>query len=410
MTAGRTKAVLLIIDGLGDLPIAELGGRTPLESAATPNLDALAGSGACGVVDPIETGEVPNTHTGTGVLMGVLAGQAAKLQRGPVEAAGAGRRLERGEVAVRANFATLRDSEGGPEVLDRRAGRICRDTDRLAASLSGIDLGDGNSGTLVATDQHRGVLILSGPGLDPAVSDTDPGDREVPAPLLPCRPLRPAATRTADKINRFLREARRRLEQHPVNVARRARGELPANGLLTRGAGGCCELQNLLGPLGIRGSMIAGCNTVRGLARLFGYDVVVDARFTADLQTDVAAKIAAARDALRDHEMVFLHFKAPDICAHDRQPRAKRDFLERIDRELAPLLQENLVVAVAADHTTDSNTGRHTADPVPVLIGRAPLDLAAPPVAFGEAACRRGNLGRLSSEAFLARTIEAMGY
>lgn len=408
--AGRTKAVLLIIDGLGDLPIAELGGRTPLEAAATPNLDMLAGSGCCGLVDLIEAGEIPNTHSGTGVLMGVLAGQAAKLGRGPVEAAGAGRRLQSGQIAVRANFATLRHGEGGPQVLDRRAGRISRATELLAASLSGIDLGDGNFGSLVSTDQHRGVLILSGPGLDPAISDTDPGDRQLPAPLPACEALRPEAARTADKINRFLREAQRRLEHHPVNAARRARGEPPANGLLTRGAGGCCELNNLLQPRGIRATMIAGCNTVRGLARLFNYDAVVDARFTADLQTDVAAKVAAARGALRDHEMVFLHFKAPDICAHDRQPLAKRDFLERIDRELAPLLHEDLLIAVAADHTTDSNTGRHTADPVPALIGRAPPDPAAPRIPFGESACRRGRMGRLSSEAFLARIIEAMGY
>lgn len=410
MKGERSKAALLIIDGLGDLPVPELGGRTPLEAADTPNLDTLAGAGCCGVLDPIDPGEVPNTHTGTSVLMGVLPGEAAKLSRGPVEAAGAGCRLAPGEIAVRANFATLQEAGGELVVTDRRAGRICVDTNSLAASLDGMQLGDGVSARLIATDQHRAVLVLCGPGLDPAVGDTDPGDHEIPARLRPCRALRAEATLTAEKIDHFLHQAHRQLQHHPVNEARKQRGELAANGLITRGAGSWCELNNLLEPRGIRTAMVAGCNTVRGLARLFGYDTVTDPRFTADLDTDVGAKMLAARAALRDHEMVFLHFKAPDICAHDRKPRAKRDFLERIDRELAVLLNQELLIAVAADHTTDSNTGRHTADPVPALIGRAPVDPDGPRIPFGETACRDGNLGRMGSEAFMAKIVEMMGH
>jgi len=96
---------LLIIDGLGDLPIPELGGKTPLEAADTPVLDRLAGEGLYGLVDPIIPGEIPNTHSGAGMLLGLLPEQADRLKRGPVEASGAGRVLKAGEVACRAAFA-----------------------------------------------------------------------------------------------------------------------------------------------------------------------------------------------------------------------------------------------------------------------------------------------------------------
>ena len=113
--------------------------------------------------------------------------------------------------------------------------------------------------------------------------------------------------------------------------------------------------------------------------------------------------------------MVFLHVKAPDICSHDRQPLAKRDFLQRLDAALAPLLETGIVIAIAADHTTNSNTGFHTADPVPALIwqpGSRQPDTSQTdvPVKFGEAACRQGNMERQLSNDFLMRVLRTMGY
>ena len=103
--------------------------------------------------------------------------------------------------------------------------------------LSDVDLGDSVHANLVATDQHRGVLVLSGPGLDASISDTDPGDGAMPAALKPCRPLSPEAELTARKIDRFINEAHRRLVDHPINIVRISDGKPPANGLITRGAG-----------------------------------------------------------------------------------------------------------------------------------------------------------------------------
>jgi 2,3-bisphosphoglycerate-independent phosphoglycerate mutase len=410
LTDSHHKCVLLIIDGLGDLPIPGLDGKTPLEAASTPVLDRLAAGGLYGLVDPIIPGEIPNTHSGAGMLLGLLPEQAGRLKRGPVEASGAGRVLLAGEIAVRANFATLEIRNDALWVTDRRAGRISSGTDELAALLTDVDLGDDVHANLVTTDQHRGVLVLSGPGLNASVSNTDPGDGAMPAALKLCEPMSPEAELTAGKINRFVDEAYRRLVDHPINIARISEGKPPANGLITRGAGARFSLDNILHAHGISAAVVSGCNTVRGLGRIFGFDTVSDPRFTAALDTDLEAKVAAVQSALRDHEMVYLHVKAPDICSHDLNPRAKRDFLQRLDQALAPLTEAGAIIAIAADHTTDSNSGFHTADPVPVLISQPGSEQTSSPVKFGEAACKQGNMPRQLSNEFLLKLIHTMGY
>jgi len=406
----RKKCVLLILDGLGDLPVSVLNGQTPLEAANTPVLDRLTGSGWYGLVDPIRPGEIPNTHSGCGALLGALPAQLSRLKRGPVEAAGAGLTLQPGEIAVRANFATLENQQDDLMVVDRRAGRISEDTAELAAFLKTVDLGDGVTARLQPTDQHRCVLVLSGPGLDPRISDTDPGDGAIPALLKPCLPLAGEAALTAEKINHFIAMAHHRLAGHPVNQERIKAGKLPANGVITRGAGVGFTLENMVRDRGINPAVVAGCNTVVGLSRILGFEVKTDPRFTAAANTDLLAKMEAAVAALENHDLVYVHIKAPDLFAHDHQPENKRDFLELCDEALEILEQAGVMIAVAADHSTDSNTGAHTADPVPALL----FDPSAAgsgnqaPVNFSEKACATGNMPRQSSHEFLLRLLDLM--
>ena len=193
MTRPRGKAVIVIPDGLGDLPVEGLGGLTPLEAARTPVMDSLAASGRFGLVDPIAPGVIPDTDSAVALLLGLPPGEVGRLKRGPVEAAGAGCALRKGDIAARANFATVEPRGDRLLVTDRRAGRITEGTADLAAALQDIDLGDDVRAQFRATDQHRGVLVLSGPGLHPSISDTDPGDARAPGDLLESRPLHPAA-------------------------------------------------------------------------------------------------------------------------------------------------------------------------------------------------------------------------
>lgn len=404
------KCIFLILDGLGDLPNPSLEGRTPLEAAKTPVLDSLAGSGLFGLVDPIGPGIVPNTHSGCGALLGVLPDNLSRLKRGPLEASGAGRILQEGEIAVRANFATLESRGGRLMICDRRAGRISERTEELAAVLKSVDLGDGVKAELEATDQHRCVLVLSGPGLNPAVSDTDPGDTDTPSSVNPCRPLVPEAGLTAAKINSFVEIAHERLAGHPVNLARVQAGDLPATGVLTRGAGAGFSPDNVLRRTGVEAAVVAGCNTVLGLSRTLGIETLTDARFTASANTDLLAKMDMALTALETHDLVYVHVKAPDLFAHDHQPENKRDFLELCDEAVGRLTQSGVLVALAADHSTDCNSGAHTADPVPALISDPGAAGSAAPhgVNFGESACSHGNMPRQNSHDLLLRLLERM--
>lgn len=408
----RRRGLLIILDGLGDRPVAAFGGRTPLEAASTPNLDQLVARGQCGLVDPGIPGVRASTHSGVGTLLGVDPTHLRHLARGPIEAAGIGLILGDGDIAARCNFATLEQRDGALQVLDRRAGRIDAGTEALASVLQNIDLGDGISASLHPATQHRAVLCLSGSGLSGAIGDTDPGERaKLPAPVIASQPLQAndaAALRTAEALNRFVAQAFERLDVHPVNKTRRASNKPPANGIISRQAGIATTMPSMLERLGVSTAMVAGECTLLGMAKLLNHTVFTDPRFTSHADTDLGAKVEAVRAALAKHDLVVLHIKGTDICSHDRDPEGKQRFLERIDGAIAPLLEEDIVIAVTGDHGTDSNTGVHIEDPVPSLLSvdGGERDACA---SFGESQSRAGGLGRILGTAFLSKLLQAMG-
>lgn len=406
----KTKGVLIVMDGLGDRPSAALNGQTPLEAAHTPHLNRIVAAGACGMMYPVAPGVPVGTQTGMGVLLGLARADLPQLTRGPVEAAGVGIDLKPGDVALRGNFATLAPQGDGFAILDRRAGRISAEAQTLAEALNGQDLGHGITVQFRASTQHRTVAVLSGPNLSAQISNTDPGASNNEEGLQPCRPCTPGdaeAEATAAAVNAFTRAAYNILDPHPINQARVARGLPPANGVLFRGAGRGVALRNLIRHLRLRAAVVTGEGTVVGLGRLFGFDVITSPAFTATPETDLDAKVAATRTALETHDLVFLHIKGTDVCAHDLQPAAKQHLIERIDAALAPLLDQGLVVGVTGDHTTDSATGRHTGDLVPTCLS-APHIRPDRTDTFGERTCMQGGLGHLSATAFLVSMLDLM--
>jgi 2,3-bisphosphoglycerate-independent phosphoglycerate mutase len=402
--------LLLFVDGLPDRPVRALGQRTPLAAAATPVLDRLAREGRTGVADPVAPGVTPDTASGSLALFGQ---PPRSLERGPVEAIGAGLELGPDDVALRGNFATL-DEEG--RIVDRRAGRIREGAAELAAALDRLPL-PGVSVDRVTVrvrpgTEHRFALVLSGRGLSSAIAGSDPGDGAPPGPPLTPRPLDPrheTASKTARVLALFEQEARRVLAEHPVNRERRKRGLPPANAVLTRGAGHVHRLLPLeYGGMPLRVACISGDRTVLGIAAALGADPVTAEAMTANLDTDLAAKFAAAAQALERHDLVVLHVKGADIASHDRRPDLKVAFVEAVDRQLGRLVEGRQVpfrVAVASDHATLSEAGHHAADPVPVLLwgGTVPADSAT---AFTEQAAAAGSLGRFPLQLLLARLFE----
>jgi 2,3-bisphosphoglycerate-independent phosphoglycerate mutase len=144
-----------------------------------------------------------------------------------------------------------------------------------------------------------------------------------------------------------------------------------------------------------------------GLAAMLGYTQITEPTFTALPGTDLETKVIRSKLALQEHDLVYLHIKGPDICSHDINPAAKRDLLEQIDDALAPLLSDDLVIGITGDHSTDSNTGRHTGDPVPSLV-RAPQGRVDHCQVFSELESSRGGMGRITSLGFLTSLLDMM--
>jgi 2,3-bisphosphoglycerate-independent phosphoglycerate mutase len=405
------KGLMIIIDGLGDRGIPGFGGMTPLEAAETPNLDRLAGAGQCGLIDPLASGMPVGTHTGISLLFGLPRRAALKLPRGPVEASGIGFSQKKEQaIYMRCNFATLKRNGEQFEILDRRAGRVSDGFDRLAAEAGQIDLGDGIYASLHPATQHRVVLKLSGEHLSANIGNTDPGNHYHRDGLIPCVALDrddPEAERTAAAVNRFTQHVHELFEQHPINQQRIADGLLPANGVLCRSPGKLPKLHTLLHHFKISAAVISGEETVLGLGQLFGYTLFRDPNFTAMPDTDLTKKVEAVRVALEDHDLVFLHIKGPDICSHELDPVGKRTMLSRIDDAIAPLLDDSLVIGITGDHSTDSNTGRHSGDPLPGLV-YAPQCRIDSCTVFGERSCANGGLGRINSSGFLLTLLDQM--
>lgn len=383
------KMLLIVCDGLSDRPVKQFDLKTPLQAARKPAMDAIARNGVSGVMDVIAPGVIPGSDTAHLALFGYDP-YKVYTGRGPIEAAGAGLQVSRGDVAFRCNFATV---DRSMKVTDRRAGRIRSGTDQLARALSGMKIEDVTV-LFKEGSEHRGALVLRGPGLDHRVSDVDPHDEVA---VLEARALAPEAEKTARVLNEFVRRSHQVLAEHEVNVGRRANGLSPANILLPRGAGSIRELEPLSERYGLRCAGVAGVTLVKGICRLVGMDVPDVAGATGGLDTDYKAKADSAMRLLETHDFVFVNVKAGDIAGHDGDFRMKVQVVENIDMMLGMMLgdlHEDVVVALTADHSTPVVVRDHSADPVPLAIsgGGTRVDGVRE---FDEVSVSTGALGRI---------------
>lgn len=384
------KILLVVLDGLGDRPIKDLGGKTPLEAAATENMDWFAANGASGLLDPIAPGVCPGSDTSHLALLGYDP-EAVYTGRGPFEAAGVGIDMKPGDVAFRANWATV---DLGWRVMDRRAGRIREGTDRVAASLN-LRIEDVDVLCREGTE-HRAALVFRGPGLDPRVTDTDPhADR---GRVLPSKALHPDAEKTARVLNEFQKRAHEIMVKHDVNKERVAASKPPVNMILTRGAGVFPHISMFGAKYELSAAAIAGVALIKGICRSIGLEVIDVPGATGGLDSDFAAKGRAAVEALGTRDFVFVSVKAPDLCGHDGKAMEKVEVLERIDRQifghLRGHLPPNALLAVTGDHATPCERKDHSGDPVPLLLfGESVLTDGAK--TFDEVSAMAGGLGRL---------------
>jgi 2,3-bisphosphoglycerate-independent phosphoglycerate mutase len=390
------KLLMVILDGLGDRPIRELGWKTPLQASRKEHIDAFAEHGINGLMDPIAPGVPAGSDTSHLALLGYDPYEVY-TGRGPFEAVGVGIQAKPGDIALRCNFSTV---DKGLIVRDRRAGRIRQGTVELAKALDGLEI-DSIRVLFRAGTEHRAALVLRGPGLSPKVSDPDPHD--VGHKVARAEPLAPEARTTATALNRFVEESHRILEEHPVNRERVKAGLPPANIVLPRGAGEFPHLEPLERAWGLRAACIAGVTLVKGICRAVGMEILEVKGATGGLDTDMMAKAHAAVGALDHQDLVFINIKAPDVAGHDGKPQDKIAAVEGADqvfKYLSGELPEAVVLALTADHSTPCALGNHSGDPVPLLI-HGPSARVDRVRFFDELSAADGGLGRLRGKELL---------
>ncbi len=386
---GSSRIVLLVLDGLGDLPNPAFGGHTPLEAARTPNLDAIVPLSAQGRLLPVAPGVTPGSGPGHLGLFGYDP-LTHPVGRGVLEALGAGIDLQPGDVAARANFCTV-DASG--IATDRRAGRIPTETcvklvellKKEAARFEDIDI------MLQAGKGHRFVAVMRGPGLGGAVSDADPHKEGKPIPA--AHALEPGAgnDKAARIANAFVQRA-----------AQVLKAERPANAVLMRGLAERPRYASYLDRFKLRAAAIAAYPMYRGVASLAGMDLFVPGDTPAEA-------FAMAQREWATHDYLFIHIKGTDMAGEDGDFAGKVAVIEAVDAALPALLAlQPDVLCITGDHSTPVPMKGHSWHPVPALV-RSAVCFADGYPRFHEKACRAGSLGDLASKDLIAVLLANAG-
>lgn len=370
--ASPSKIIMLVIDGLGGLPNRETG-KTELEAAFTPHLDAIASSAACGLIDPIGPGITPGSGPAHLALFGYDPLKFS-IGRGVLEALGVGFELLENDIAARGNFCTV-DENG--ILVDRRAGRITTDKcAELCSLLSQIRLPSVEL-FVEPVREHRFMLVLRGEGLSPDLNDTDPQKTG----MLPYKvsPQSPAGAFTANLINSFIEEAKKILRDH-----------YPSNMILLRGFSRLPDIPPMTKVYKLKPAGIAKYPMYKGLAKLVGMEVYsVNGGFEDTLGIMV--------EYYSQYDFFYIHVKEADSAGEDGDFERKVTVIEQIDKALPKLLAlQPDVLVITGDHSTPALLRGHSWHPVPILIF-SPWCRQRGVKGFSESLCASGELGRISA-------------
>ncbi len=366
------KILLLVMDGLGGLPLTP-DGKTELEAAHTPNMDAIARTGSLGMTIPVARGVAPGSGPAHLGLFGYDP-LVYDIGRGVLEALGIGLRVGDGDVAIRGNFCTL-DDKG--IIVDRRAGRIpTEEGEKRVALLQNIPV-DGATVEVKAGEGYRFALVLRGSGLSDEVFDTDPQATGV-APL-PAKAKSPAGERTAAIINQWIAGALERLK-----------GQEPANGITLRGVAGDPALPKYRDVYKLKAACVAIYPMYKGVSQLVGMDII-----PTDIHDSVQDEFNKVAEIWNDYDFVFCHVKYTDSRGEDGNFDAKAAVIEEVDRALPTLLGlKPDVLIITGDHSTPARLRSHSWHPVPLLLHAPDTAMPDRAVAFGERECMAGALGQ----------------
>ncbi len=366
-----SKIVLLVMDGLGDLP---QNGATTLEAASTPNLDSLAKSGCCGLTDPVFKGITPGSGPAHLSLFGYDPTKYI-LGRGILEALGINIDVTKNDMVARGNFATLKKDL----IVDRRAGRISTEKNQiLCAKLNETVKEIGHTKISFFTGkEHRFVIKFTAEGLSDRLSDADPQKEN--KPIVYPKPFSSEAKRTADIVNKVMDKVTDALKE-----------ETKANTILLRGFSKFPSIPSMEDLFKLRPAAIANYPMYKGLAKLVGMDVL-------DVGSELEDLFESLKKNYHKYNFFYVHVKKTDSFGEDGNFQAKKEIIEKTDRFIPVILDlKPDVLVVTSDHSTPCLLKAHSWHPNPFLIHSkyAQTDMV---IKFTEKECSQGYLGRFRS-------------
>ncbi|MDD4938816.1 MAG: cofactor-independent phosphoglycerate mutase [Candidatus Omnitrophica bacterium] len=392
------KYIILVGDGMADYPLSELGERTPLEAARTPNLVFIAKHGRLGRVKTIPKKMAPASDVAN---ISILGYDPAKYYsgRGPLEAANLGVELGEGDIAFRCNLITV----SGDKLIDYSAGHISSKEAGILINFLNEKLGS-ESISFFPGVSYRHLMLLK---------NASPGLLS-----LKCKPPHDIAGQKVSKnlpkgdeaglLVKLMQDSRKLLEGHEINHVRIDLKENPANMIWLWGQGAKPSMPSFKEKYGLTGSVISAVDLIRGLGKILGLDVIKVPGATGYYDTDYEGKARAALKSLERHDFVFVHVEAPDEAGHNGDLREKIAAIERFDQLVAGTIlkgfkrNKNFRIMVLPDHATPVSLKTHTADAVPFGI-------------FGKGVLGRGFLNFSEKEAeksdlFFEKGYELMDY
>ena len=369
-----SKIILLVMDGLGGLPIRQ-GGPTELEAAQSPHMDQLASEGVLGQVTPIRPGITPGSGPAHLALFGYDPLEY-EIGRGVLESVGVGLKVGLGDIAARGNFCTLDDNGN---ISDHRAGRISsEEAIPLVERLKMVKV-PGVSTEVRHVKEYRFAVVMRGDDLHSDILDTDPQRTGVPP--LPATALSASAEPTAQLFNQWISKANQTLADNPE-----------ANGMTLRGFSTDPRLPTFKDSFGLKAAAISVYPMYKGVASLVGMQVI---DFKGEAPED---EFNALRDAWDEFDFFFIHIKKTDSKGEDGDFEGKSMVIEGVDQALPQLLDlKPDVLIITGDHSTPARMRTHSWHPVPFLLWAPATVRPDDQKSFGERACGRGGLGNFPS-------------
>ena len=361
------KYIVLIGDGMADYPIAELGGKTPLQSARTPTLDRLARQGTLGRVNTIPPGFSPGSDVANLTVFGYDPA-VYYTGRAPLEAVAMGVKLAPADVAFRCNLVTLLKEDGDTYMEDFSAGHIStEEAGRIVKDL-GKELGNEEFNFYPGVS-YRHLLVWRNGEASLRLKTTPPHD-------ITGRNISPHVPEGDgdEEILWLMNRARKILLSHPVNLERTGMGKRPGNAIWLWGQGKAPVLKPMTHRFGIRGSVISAVDLIKGIGYYAGLEIVNVPGATGYLDTNYVGKAEYALKALEDQDLVYVHVEAPDEAAHNGNLKDKIQAIEDFDRKIvAPILEGaekfgGYRLLILPDHFTPLTIKTHSPEPVPFIV------------------------------------------